>query len=35
LSPTLADAIERGNRRLELSVLPHPYLHLLPLLGTA
>jgi hypothetical protein len=32
---TLADAIERGNGRLECHVSPHKYLHLAPLVGTA
>ena len=35
LSPVLADAIERGTGRLESHVLPHRYLHLFPLVGTA
>lgn len=35
LSPVLADAIERGTGQLECHVLPHRYLHLLPLVGTA
>jgi hypothetical protein len=34
-SPTLADAIARGTGRLECQVLPHRYVHLLPLVGTA
>lgn len=34
-SPLLADALARGTGRLETYVLPHPYLHLLPLVGTA
>ena len=35
LSPTLQDAINRGTGGLECHVLPHRYLHLLPLVGTA
>jgi len=35
LSPVVADAIARGQVRLECQILPHPYLHLLPLVGTA
>jgi hypothetical protein len=35
LSPVLADAIGRGTGLLECHVLPHRYLHLLPLVGTA
>jgi len=35
LSPTLADAIGRGTGELDCHVLPHRYLHLLPLVGTA
>ena len=35
LSPTLADAVERGTGHLECHVLPHRYQHLLPLVGTA
>jgi len=35
LSPTLMDAIGRGTGRLDCHVLPHRYLHLLPLVGTA
>ena len=35
LSPVLADAIERRAGQLEPHVLPHRYLHLLPLVGTA
>ena len=35
LSPTLADAIERGAGRPELSVMPHQYLHPLALAGAA
>jgi hypothetical protein len=35
LSPTLADAIARGTGGLDCRVLPHRYLHLLPLVGTA
>ena len=35
LSRTLADAIARGTGRLECHVLPHRYVHLLPLVGTA
>lgn len=34
-SPVLADAVTRGSGRLETYVLPHRYLHLLPLVGTA
>jgi hypothetical protein len=35
LSATLADAIARGTGRLESHVLPHRYVHLFPLVGTA
>jgi hypothetical protein len=35
LSPTLADAIAHKTGRLECHVLPHRYMHLLPLVGTA
>jgi hypothetical protein len=35
VSPVLADAVARGTGVLECQVLPHPYLHLLPLVGTA
>jgi hypothetical protein len=35
LSPTLADAISRGAGRLDCQLLPHRYLHLLALVGTA
>jgi hypothetical protein len=35
LSPVLADKIERRDGQLECYVLPHQYLHLLPLVGTA
>src|SRR5688572_9848140 len=35
LSPTLGDAITRRTGELECHVLPHRYLHLLPLVGTA
>src|SRR3954447_19977440 len=35
LSPLLEAAIERKTGRLECHVLPHQYLHLLPLVGTA
>ena len=35
LSPTLADAIARKTGRLECHVLPHRYMHLFPLVGTA
>lgn len=35
LSPVLADAIGRGTGQLECHPLPHRYLHLLPLVGTA
>lgn len=35
LSPVLADAISRGTGQLDCVVLPHRYLHLLPLVGTA
>jgi hypothetical protein len=35
LSPTLADAIARKTGRLECHVLPHRYLHLFTLVGTA
>jgi hypothetical protein len=34
-SPILADAVARGTGVLECQVLPQPYLHLLPLVGTA
>jgi hypothetical protein len=35
LSPTLADAVVRKTGQLECQVLPHRYVHLLPLVGTA
>jgi hypothetical protein len=35
VSPTLAEKIERRAGQLECHVLPHQYLHLLPLVGTA
>jgi hypothetical protein len=35
VSPVLADAIGRGTGELECHLLPHRYLHLLPLAGTA
>ena len=35
LSPVLAEKIERGTGQLECHVLPHQYVHLLPLVGTA
>ena len=35
MSPTLGDAITRRAGELECHVLPHRYLHLLPLVGTA
>jgi len=35
LSPVLADKVERRAGQLECHVLPHQYLHLLPLVGTA
>lgn len=35
VSPVLADAITRGAGQLETQVLPHPYLHLAPLVTTA
>jgi hypothetical protein len=35
LSPVLADALGRGTGKLECHVLPHRYLHLLDLVGTA
>ena len=35
LSPVLADAIDRGAGTLDCHVLPHRYLHLLNLVGTA
>lgn len=35
VSRTLADALERGAGEVETHVLPHPYLHLSPLVGTA
>lgn len=35
LSPTLADAIARKTGQLECHVLPHRYMHLLALVGTA
>lgn len=35
LSPVLADAVRRRTGRLESHVLPHRYLHLFPLVGTA
>ena len=35
LSTTLADAIARTTGRLECHVLPHRYMHLFPLVGTA
>jgi hypothetical protein len=35
LSPVLADAIRRRTAQLECHALPHQYLHLFPLVGTA
>ena len=35
LSPTLADAVARQTGQLECHVLPHRYVHLFPLVGTA
>ncbi len=35
VSPVLSDAIGRGTAQLETQVLPHPYLHLAPLVATA
>lgn len=35
VSQVLADAITRGTGRIECRVLPHPYLHLSPLVGSA
>jgi hypothetical protein len=35
LSPTLADALARRTGQLECHVLPHRYVHLFPLVGTA
>ena len=35
VSPILADAIQRGNGRIECDVLGHPYLHLSPLVGSS
>ena len=35
VSATLANAIARQTGRFEASVLPHKYLHLAPLVGTA
>jgi hypothetical protein len=35
LSPTLADAVTRQTGKLECHVLPHRYVHLFPLVGTA
>ena len=35
LSPTLADAVTRETGKLECHVLPHRYVHLFPLVGTA
>lgn len=35
VSPVLADTISRGTGQLECHVLPHRYLHLVPLVGTA
>jgi hypothetical protein len=34
-SPTFRDALERGDGRIECVVLPHSYLHLSSLIGTA
>jgi hypothetical protein len=34
-SPVLRDALARGTGALEFHVLAHPYMHLLPLVGTA
>jgi hypothetical protein len=34
-SPVLADMLERGTGRIERCVLPHSYLHLAPVVGTA
>ncbi|MGH9162411.1 MAG: hypothetical protein ACRD2X_20795 [Vicinamibacteraceae bacterium] len=35
MSPVLADLVDRRVGVLDCQVLPHPYLHLLPLVGTA
>jgi len=35
LSPILRDAIARGTGTLDVHVLPHAYVHLFPLVGTA
>jgi hypothetical protein len=35
VSPVLADAVTRRTGELETQVLPHPYLHLAPLVATA
>jgi hypothetical protein len=35
LSSTLADAVTRQTGQLECHVLPHLYVHLFPLVGTA
>jgi hypothetical protein len=35
MSPVLVDIVARGVGVLDCHVLPHPYLHLLPLVGTA
>ena len=35
VSPVLADAIREGTGQAEWRVLPHPYLHLSSLVGTA
>ena len=35
LSPVLAEALARRSGQLECHVLPHPYQHLAPLVGTA
>src|SRR5262249_52751228 len=34
VTSVLADAISRGTGRLEIQVLPHPYLHLAPLVAS-
>jgi hypothetical protein len=35
MSPVLGDLVGRRVGVLDCQVLPHPYLHLLPLVGTA
>ena len=35
MSPITADAVSRGEGRLECQIVPHQYLHLAPLVGTA